>query len=413
MNDVQNELRRSSRLFRRLVGCVGLFLVFVVDCCGNRVALGAAPEESYIAVRKPRALPPRISAERIPLGISGDYKPSLALLPEGDLLLVMFNQVDKGEGKVREEMIHFRSADGGKTWGERQVRPLLGREPYFSVLRDGTLFLTTHLSSRDVLNPDGYVHSYVHRSADSGKTWSTLRIGSEDVPGVAEKTWTHTSRNVLELQDGTVILGVSAGSSTDYLWRSKDKGQTWDKSLVCTVEGFDVKKQGFPWHAETVFWQAGNGDILAIARCHSGALPALGNTEIPEGNDNVERMALFRSRNGGGTWTLEPEMGNDYAEHYQAILRLQDKRLLFTFTVRALRPPLGLQAVLGTETANGFKFDFRSDRLVLDEKTPADKSSGGGFGNTVQLPNGQLVSAYTYRGEDGNVHAEVLRWALP
>ncbi|MDA1230862.1 MAG: sialidase family protein [Planctomycetota bacterium] len=77
---------------------------------------------------------------------------------------------------------------------------------------------------------------------------------------------------VLELRDGSLILGVSAGSSVDYLWRSKDKGQTWDRSLACTVEGFDVKKQGSPWHAETVFWQAGNGDILAIARCHSGAL---------------------------------------------------------------------------------------------------------------------------------------------
>ncbi|MDA1054891.1 MAG: sialidase family protein [Planctomycetota bacterium] len=413
MKNMQNGLRSWRRFCGRIVGCVSLFLAFAADCPVSHVALGAASEEAFIAVRNPRTLPPQISAERIPLGISGDYKPSLALLPDGDLLLVMFNQVDKGGGKVREEMIHFRSADGGKTWGERQVLPLLGREPYFSVLRDGTLFLTTHLSSRDVLNPDGYVHSYVHRSADGGKTWSTLRIGSEDVPGVAEKTWTHTSRNVLELRDGTVILGVSAGSSTDYLWRSKDKGQTWDKSLVCTVEGFEVKKQGFPWHAETVFWQAGNGDILAIARCHSGALPALGNTEIPEGNDNVERMALFRSRNGGGTWTLEAEMGNDYAEHYQAILRLQDERLLFTFTVRALRPPLGLRAVLGTETADGFKFEFRSDRLVLDEKTPADKPSGGGFGNTVQLSNGQLVSAYTYRGEDGNVHAEVLRWALP
>jgi hypothetical protein len=41
------------------------------------------------------------------------------------------------------------------------------------------------------------------------------------------------------------------GSRIDYLWRSKDKGQAWDKSLICTVEGFDVKKQGFPWHAET------------------------------------------------------------------------------------------------------------------------------------------------------------------
>ena len=366
-----------------------------------------------IAVRNPLVLPPRLSAERIPLGIAGDYKPSLALLPGGDLLLVMFRNDSIGGGKIREDMIHYRSADGGKTWGERQVLPLLGREPYFSVLPDGTLFMTTHLLPDDIRNRDGYIHSYVHRSRDGGKTWNTLRIGAEDLPGVAQKTWTHTSRNVLELRDGTLILGVSAGTSTDYLWRSRDKGQTWDKSLASTVDGFDVKKQGFPWYAETVFWQADNGDILAIARCFSGALPALAGTEVPKGDDSVERMAVFRSRSGGSTWILEPELGSDYAEHYQAVLRLQDKRLLLTFTVRGLRPPLGLQAVLGTEKPDGFIFDFKADRLVLDEKTPANQRSGGGFGNTVQLQDGLLVSAYTYRGDDSNVHAEVVRWILP
>ncbi len=413
MSHVRNGLRYRRRVSRKLAGCVSLLLVFAVRCNSSCAAQGAAPEESSIAVRNPQALPPRISAQRIPLGITGDYKPSLALLPGGELLLVMFHGVDMGGGKVREDMILYRSADGGKTWGERQVLPLLGREPYFSVLRDGTLFITTHLLAQDVRNRDGYIHSYVHRSADGGRTWSTLKIGAEDVPGVPGKTWTHTSRNVLELRDGAVILGVSAGSSVDYLWRSKDKGQTWDRSLVCAVEGFDVKKQGFPWHAETVFWQAGNGDILAIARCFSGALPALAGTEVPRGDDSVERMAVFRSRNGGKTWTLEPELGSHYAEHYQAVLRLRDKRLLFTFTVRGLRPPLGLQAVLGTEKPDGFAFDFKSDRLVLDEKTPAARPSGGGFGNTVQLRDGKLISAYTYRGEDGNVHAEVLRWGLP
>ncbi|MBI3865238.1 MAG: exo-alpha-sialidase [Planctomycetia bacterium] len=376
-------------------------------------SLGDLPEKSFILVRNPRALPPRISAERIPLGIAGDYKPSLALLLGGEVLLVMFRNDSVGGGKIREDMIHYRSADGGRTWGERQVLPLLGREPYFSVLLDGTLFLTTHLLEPDVRNRDGYIHSYVHRSPDGGKTWSTLRIGAEDVPGVAAKTWTHTSRNVLELRDGTLILGVSAGSSTDSLWRSHDKGQTWDKSLACTVGGFDVRKQGFPWFAETVFWQAGNGDILAIARCFSGALPALAGTDIPKGDDSVERMAVFRSRNGGSQWTLEPELGSAYGEHYQAVLHLPDNRLLLTFTVRGLRPPLGLQAVLGTEKPDGFAFDFLADRLVLDEKTPANQPSGGGFGNTVQLPDGQLLSAYTYRGADANVHAEVIRWTLP
>ena len=368
--------------------------------------------EEFINVRNPVSLPQRIAAERVPVGIPDDYKPCVTLLPDGELLLVMFYPVQEG-GAYREDMILYRSADGGQTWGPRKVLPLLGREPYFSQLRDGTLFITTHLLTQDVRNKDGYDLSYVHRSTDRGQTWTTLRIDAEDVPGAAPKTWTHTSRNVLELKDGSLIMGVSAGSSIDYLWRSQDKGETWDKSLACKVAGFDVTKQGFPWHAETVFFQARNGDILGVARCFSGALPALPDSDIPEGNDQVERMALFRSRDGGANWTLEPELGNYYAEMYQALLRLDDGRLLLTFTVRDLRPPLGVHAVLGQETEDSFVLDFDHDRLVLDEKTPPSQHSGGGFGGTVQLQDGTLVTAYTYRDGAGKTHAEVVRWRLP
>jgi hypothetical protein len=373
---------------------------------------GNVSGQDFINIRNPRDLPARIPAERIPLGKADDYKPCLALLPSGELLLVTFVNLDIGGGKIREDMSLFHSLDGGKTWSERRVLPLLGREPYLSMLKDGTLFLTTHLLDADIRNTDGYLHSYVHRSQDQGQTWTTVKIGASDVSGAAPKTWTHTSRNVLELKDGTLILGVSAGSSIDYLWRSQDKGQTWDTSLLCKVQGFDVKKQGFPWFAETVFTQAPNGDILGIARCLSAALPPLAGTEVAKGGDEVERMALFRSRDAGKTWTLEPEMGNYYGEHYQAVLRLPDGRLLLTFTVRSLRPPLGVQAVLGVETNDGFEFNFKSDRLIVDERTPASQPSGGGFGNTVLLKDGTLVTAYTYRGADGKTHPEVVRWRV-
>ena len=371
-----------------------------------------ANAEEFLSVRNAHTLPARLPVQRIPLGLTDDYKPCVALLPSGELLVVAFYQHKLDGGKIREDMILYRSNDGGKTWGERKILPLLGREPYFSVLKDGTLFMTTHLLIQDMRNKLGYIHSYVHRSTDTGKTWQTTAITAGDVPGATPKTWTHTSRNILELEDGSLILGVSAGSSIDYLWRSHDKGKTWDKSLACKVQGFDVNKQGFPWHAETVFTQAPNGDLLGIARCFSGALPPLTNGEVPKGNDNVERMALFRSRDGGKTWTLEPEMGNYYGEHYQAVLRLHDGRLLLTFTVRALRPPLGVHAVLGKELPDGFEFDFAHDRIVIDQKTPVDKTSGGGFGPTVQLDDNTLVTALSYRGEDNKTHLEVVRWRL-
>ena len=56
--------------------------------------------------------------------------------------------------------------------------------------------------------------------------------------------------------------------------------------------------------------------------------------------------------------------------------------------------------------------NFSSDRLMLDEQTPSNEPSGGGFGNTVQMADGTLVTSYSYRGSDGNTHAEVVRWNL-
>ena len=87
--------------------------------------------------------------------------------------------------------------------------------------------------------------------------------------------------------------------------------------------------------------------------------------------------------------------------------------MLFTYTVRALQPQLGVQAVLGTATATGYSLNFKSDILLLDEETPSNESSGGGFGNTVQAADGTLVTAYSYRGSDGNTHVQVVRWELP
>jgi len=74
---------------------------------------------------------------------------------------------------------------------------------------------------------------------------------------------------------------------------------------------------------------------------------------------------------------------------------------------------LGLRAVLGEETPEGIQFDYDHDLLMLDTKTPRGKFSGGGFGRTVQLTDGTLVSSYSYRGADDNTHLEVVRWKLP
>jgi hypothetical protein len=98
---------------------------------------------------------------------------------------------------------------------------------------------------------------------------------------------------------------------------------------------------------------------------------------------------------------------------YPAVLRLDDGRLLLTFTVRAIHEPLGLRAVVSEEREDSLDFNVDEDRLMLDTQTAPGVSSGGGFGPTVQLEDGTLVSSYSWRDAVHVTHLEVLRWTLP
>jgi hypothetical protein len=97
---------------------------------------------------------------------------------------------------------------------------------------------------------------------------------------------------------------------------------------------------------------------------------------------------------------------------YPRFLRLKDGRLLLTFTVRSNSRdghPLGLRVIVSRD--DGETWDFEHDRLVLVHENVG--ASGGGFGNTIQLPDETLVSVHSYRGDDKKTHIEAIRWQLP
>ena len=349
-----------------------------------------------------------IECDRIAVGEPDDYKPCIAMLPSGELLMTAFHQHKREGNKVREQNLLFRSQDGGRTWSRPENLDLLGREPYLTVLQDGTLFMTGHLLANDVRNKHGYIHGYLHRSADGGKSWGSVRIESE---GIKPRAANHSTRNVLQLADGTLLLGVDydGGDGPYLMWRSRDGGKTWNKTQKCEPRDFK-SKYGF-FGGETWLWQARSGKIWALVRVDSDELP-IKDRPIQSKNDQSDHFILFSSTDEGRTFNRIRDFG-DYGEMYMSILRLQDKRLLLTFTVRDLHPPLGVRAIPGLETEDGFDFDFSSDRLLLDTRTPVGKSQGGGFGPTVQLKDGTLVTSYSYRGSDDKTHLEVIRWKMP
>lgn len=378
-----------------------------------------------IRVNNPRKLGTwELSAERIVLDEC--YKPSIALLPGGELVLVALFTEGAGEGKIRQWTGMWRSSDGGRTWSERtEVPDLIGKEQWLTCTSDGTLLATCHLMGNDVNNPDGYIHSYMHRSTDGGATWERTRIGPEGFPA---RVWTTTSRNIVELPDGTLLWGVAANSmDLAYVWTSRDGGATWDKSAPPVKIGtyrdrpYENRLHGF--FDEDFTFRTLSGKLLQFIRAGVGSpiYPMEDGRTVPSGFDHVERMLRCESTDNGQTWSELRDHG-DYGMMYPRIIRLQDDRLLMTFTQRGVFYPIGLQAILSQD--DGETWDFEADRIIIEGKTPWGMVSGGGFGNTVQLADGTLVSCYTYRAADNELstlyddfsiptYLEVARWRLP
>src|SRR5262249_6906640 len=285
---------------------------------------GGVDTSDSIEIAGRESLPPgKIPCERVPLGEPGDYKPCIARLPDGELILTAFHQYMKEGNKVLEQTLLVRSKDGGLTWSKPEALELLGREPYLTVLKDGTVFMTGHLLAQDVRNTFGYTTGFLHRSSDRGKTWQSIRIPSEEIKPKASN---HSSRNVLELADGTLLFGVDydAGGGPYFVWRSTDRGETWERNRKCAPADFK-SIYGF-FGGETWLWGARSGEVWALVRVDSKEFPIEGRA-IAAKDDQSDHFILFASPDQGATFRRVQDFG-DYGEMYMSILRLADKRLL-------------------------------------------------------------------------------------
>jgi hypothetical protein len=372
-----------------------------------------------VEVHSPRRLPLwKLPAQRIPLGIANDYKPSVAQMPDGELVMVGLYSETRQDGSYREWTPIWRSLDGGLTWSKRRVlTDVIGREQWLTITSDGTMFMSCHLLINDVNNTDGIGHSYLHRSIDSGQTWERTKIHltSEDIPGIPAGGTTLTSRNVVELPDGTLQFGVSVcNTAIAHFWTSRDHGRTWDPGEQVAIGDYrnEPYDNGDGFFGEDFTFRTQSGKLLHWIRCGppSPMYPKRDGRLVPFRDDSGDRSMLCESNDGGRTWENFRDFG-DYGAMYVRVIQLDDDRLLATYTRRSLFEPLGLRAVFSYD--DGDTWDFEDDTLVIEGKTPWGQGQGGGFGNTLKLERNNLLSAYTYRGEEGQTHLEVVRWQLP
>ena len=84
---------------------------------------------------------------------------------------------------------------------------------------------------------------------------------------------------------------------------------------------------------------------------------------------------------------------------------------LSRFEQRALFYPTGLRARLSYD--DGETWDMDTDQIVIEGFTPWGAEQGGGFGNTLELDDGTLVSCYSWNPGDNQYETGVVRWQLP
>ena len=191
--------------------------------------------------------------------------------------------------------------------------------------------------------------------------------------------------------------------------------KTWVKSLNPDTRGWtDV--DGF--FSQSTTYVNRSGKLFHPVRVDRTGphwhIPGTPDQLKTERGDNGDRMMLWTSLDQGVSWNRHRETGSFgyYGEMYPRFLRLHDGRLLLTFTVRSNSTDghgLGLRAIISDD--DGETWNFKKDRIVISYVNSG--ASGGGFGNTLQLSDGTLVSAYSYRDEKEKTHIETVRWQLP
>ncbi len=350
-------------------------------------------------------LPATIRCERISVGGRMGYKPNMVKLSNGELLMANFHAhyETQSDGSVCEHTVLHRSSDNGKTWQSKHFEQLLGREPYLNVLGD-VLLITAHLYPPDIHAIPGHTTAWIHRSVDGGHTWTSTVLDVDRIP--EEVDLTYSSRNIIELKNGSFALGIGCGMGRDYLFLSKDKGVTWNPKKI-QVSGFDNSSYRYSILQEGIFFRTETGRLLLLARCE---LPKLKNLDknlpgLPKFDstkksdlDRYDIEIIFESKDNGLSWSPHsaiPLIGC----MYPSVCNLGGGKALFTFTKRVPSNGLemGVYACFLEEQKDGLVMaNVQSDLIVISERTHPYLQSGGGFGNTLLLDDGTLITPYSY-----------------
>ena len=343
--------------FGQHVSVVLFFLLFVAGAGGA--------ELTYVTDRQGERPKPVVAIDNVCAW------PNLTVLPDGAIVATIFNH--PSHGTTAGDVECWASTDGGRTWHKRatpaehenehsnrmNVAAGLAKNGDLLVIASGWTGLDA--ASGELRKPfrERILTPWVSRSADGGKTWS---VDKQAFPG----PWPQAARqsvspegicvpfgDILAGQDGALRVAMYTGArGAGFVFRSNDDGQTW---------GEPVAFAGDAVLNEPAIFHLGGGKWLAATRSNG--------------------LDLYASDDDAKSWTHRAKV-TGAAQHPGHIMRLADRRLLLTYGNRL--DPKGIDVRLSgdeghTWTAPGRVADFQGD---------------GGYPSSVQLPDGQVLTAF-------------------
>ena len=295
--------------------------------------------------------------------------PNLTVLRDGTVVATIHNQAS--HLKLPSDIECWASEDGGRTWAKRGTpaprdNPRVARGNVAAGLANNGDLIVIASGWSDPAAKDGrgsILLPIVSRSADGGRTWSIDKKAFSRI--------TVPFGDILEGSDGKLRVGVYRGEpGTTMIFRSPDDGKTWEEPVVINK---DVVIH------EPALFHLGKGRWLAAARLNG--------------------LTLYTSDDDAKTWRLRKSL-TGAQQHPGHFTRLKDGRVLLSYGNRVT--PKGVDVRFSDDEGETWTQPFRA----------VDFQGDGGYPSSVQLSDGNVLTAYYARKVDAHdgYHMGVVIW---
>jgi len=339
----------------------------------------ADPGKRYARTREGRRPVPTVAVDHVCAW------PNLTVLDDGTIVATIFNQ--PSHGSVAGDVECWATRDQGANWTKAGTPA--PHEPHTNRMnvaagRANSGDLVVIASGWSNQYPEGksgrpfragILHAWLSRSSDGGRTWSIDRQGLPDRAPDGNR-WIPFG-DVVEGDDGLLHVAVyswpGSGRRNERAWcmLSRDDGKTWEEFTPIDEDNL---------RNETAILHLGGGKWLAAAR--------------------YSALYGYAADDDGRTWRpLGPITGK--GQHPGHLLRLKDGRVLLSYGDR-------------TGTVHGVEVRTTSDegRTWSEPVRLVDWWGDGGYPSSVQLPDGQILTAYYAAKIEGHdrYHMGVVLW---